>query len=145
MLRPVLFHLVVTLAAVTVGGEHRYGISRFAVLSQFPDVACLKRVLSEVTGIESLEDLDQPDRSKLHRFRYQGQDFCAYLSVRVDASGETQFLHDRISVDEKPSEEELRQTRRVMLLVEQRLALLCGMNELTKSVHEEWVGVKRPE
>jgi hypothetical protein len=55
------------------------------------------------------------------------------------------FVHERLTINKKPSARELKETHRVMLLVEQRLVTECGMKELATGVQEEWENVARPD
>jgi hypothetical protein len=139
-----VFQAISLLCVMAGCEEHQYGIRRHAVLAAFPDVACMRRCIDQVTEIQRIQDIEPPADIELHEFRYEGEGFWAHLSVG-ETGGKILLLHERLTIDKKPSEAELKETHRVMLLVEQRLVAQCGMKELATGVHEEWVEVKRPE
>lgn len=139
--------LLVVLAMCSMSvDESRYGIARFVKLSSWPDANCIRDVLNSVGDIRRLEALDPPTRAGLQRFRYEGDGGAwAYLTIRVDSEGQTQCLHERLTINEKPSENELRKTYGLMMTVERQLVSRCAIKELAMDVQEEWIGVSRPQ
>jgi len=121
-----------------LGCEMDYGINRGVDLAVMPAPECVSEILHSTPEISSVEE-DHSD--SFHRYRYEGDNFWAYASFGRDAAGGVWFLHQRISVDEKPSEDEVTKTRAMMRLVEQRLAAECNVPELRTAVREECVGV----
>jgi hypothetical protein len=97
-----------------------------------------------MADIQRIQELEPPGGTELYRFHYEGDGFWAFLSVG-ETEGKILLLHERLTVNKKPSEAELKETHRVMLLVEQRLVSECGIKELATSVEEKWENVARPD
>lgn len=116
--------------------KRTYGISRGVNLSRFPDSRCIESVLREMRELLVVERVDPPESKDFQRFRYRGHGFWAHLSVQVELDGKVLFGHDHLMVDERPKQNEISETRRIMILVEQRLSVGCAMPELKSGVVE---------
>jgi len=137
--------------AVSFMNEHQYGISRAAILSRVPDMTCVRNVLNEIEDIKTVHEtappqsvLVIPGSSWVHGFRCEGERFWVNMAISRMTNGQIEFSQVRLTIDTIPSNEELQETRRIMLLVEQRLISSCGISELQRGVHEKWFGVKKP-
>jgi hypothetical protein len=141
----VLLSLLVTSGCILALFERDYGISRSAVLKKVPDIGCVRRVLAgmkEITKTQVMSDHGGISESgapqeELHVFDYEGTEFWASLSIRAFRDDPIDFRQERITVNRNPPAKELRETRRVMILIEQRLASECDVPELKDSV-KEW-------
>lgn len=129
------------LVCLLIGGcEYDYGINRIAELKTMPDVDCVRRALADLREITSVDE-SHSEQPTFHRYRYAGDGFWAYASFRRDADGTVVFLNSRISVNRRPSPEEVSTTRRIMRAVEGRLARECSLPDLVSKVSEECVRV----
>lgn len=143
---PVLRHgskaiLLMGCLVMQLSCERTYGISRGVNLSKFPDVECIENVLRGIPELLVVKRIGPPEHKTLQQFRYSGSGFWAYLSVQVELNGKVLFGHDRLMVDKRPRRNEISETRRMMVLVEQRLSVECSMPELRSGVLERLYNV----
>ena len=127
--------------------ESEYGISREVQLHDLPDIACVRSALSSVEGVKVTDERAPSagvlDRSTpgLVRFRYEYDDCFAYLTIRVDPTGQIQLLHDRLTINAKPRIGEIKRTRAVMEEVERSISK-CGFGDDLASIKERCNGTE---
>lgn len=123
--------------------EEEYGIYRRATLSQYPDLACIERVLNDTPSIARVEESPAGPRSAQappagdhHYFFYEGPEVEAHLAIIVEADGGVSFSQALVQVDQKPSQATIDATRATMRELENRLEKECRIDGLTAAVHE---------
>jgi hypothetical protein len=122
----------------TIGCEWDYGVNRGTELAAIPASACVSKAVRGTDGVTSVEEHHS---ESFHRYRYEGEEFWAYIAFREEAGGGVSFLNTRISVNRRPSDQEVATTRRMMRAVEKAIASECGVPELEATVFEECVGI----
>src|SRR5437867_3374348 len=138
----VLVAVSLAMGATGCFSERFYGISRMAKLAH-ADPDCIGTVLRQMPGITHVDELyrNGVGRELIRVFRYEGRGCWAHLSLTREGDRIT-FLHERVSMRERPSGKELARTRQMMLRVEELLIKECHLDELTTGLDEEGYGVK---
>jgi hypothetical protein len=148
-----MLRLALALTALwLLGCEEEYGIYRSANLSEYPDLACIERVLNDTPGIARVEEspagprsAEAPGAGDHHYFFYEGPEVEAHLAIIVEANGRVAFSQALVQVDQKPSQAMVDATRATMRELEKRLERECGIGGLTAAVHEVCLRVECPE
>jgi hypothetical protein len=143
--------ILMTIMVMCMTNEYQYGISRAAILSGIPNMACVRNALDQIDEIDRIDEtappqsaLDMIGSSWVHGFRYEGEGFWVNMAISKMTDGQIEFSQVRLTINKMPSDEELRKTRDIMLLVERRLSSSCGITELGDRIHEKWFGVEKP-
>lgn len=138
----ILSILVATSCCVTLLlTEHDYGVTRSAPLNAFPDTGCVRTVVAGLDGVQRVSESSQQDHDRLS---YSGSGFSVNAYVTRDPQGKVLFSQDSITVNRRPSAREVESTRRMMRMLERRLASECGLRELVNDVHEACIRVHCP-
>jgi hypothetical protein len=147
--------LLVVILLTTVGCEYYLlalseapmnGIDRSMDLSAAPNVHCIKRVLEAIPEIKitweypsiSYDEAPRNVRREMQTLSYEWDDHRANLDVGKKLDGTITLSQYRLYKRVRPpSAGEIRETRRMMQLIEGRLATQCGIKETLTDVKEE--------
>lgn len=140
---------IAVVLAVVADCERSFGVSRSARLSKFPDPACVRTVLQQVSGIRDYDESFWPEREgerapdggRSHNFAYNSDHLTIALGLFDDRPGSIRFVQSYL-FGRRVSQSEADEARRLMIAVEAALVTKCGLTELKEGVSEYCAGVK---
>ena len=152
-----LHSAILLLSAALAGCDTLYGVRRQAQITSLPSIDCVKGVLTATPGILAVEEVTYSGGAAItlsglkepatisHSFIYRGSQAShigGMLQLTQDHRGYMSFVHSRQNLNSRPAQAEIDATRPVMRVIEQRVAIECGVPNLPTQIREICIGVQ---